>query len=196
MIDENILLNEIQNKETINIDELKLIIERIKKIEQVEVKSSPEAILYYYIYKYIDKNVVANKNIQIIDESKNKKLNLNVDIYFSYKNINYIIEFDSLSYHSKEEEIIRDEKKNKILANEGYKIIRLRNHTTKKFLPNLSNCYNIPCRFNYFNSKKEMKENNETLHKLLYYITNEEYDFDFVMDLKEITKEPYWKWRK
>lgn len=194
MINEEKLLKEIKNKQIISIKELIEIIDNIKITRIPNVKSAPEAILYYYIYNYIDKQVKVNELslTTIIDD---KKYIFTADLSFSYNNKNYILEFDSLSYHSKSEEIIRDNIKNKLFKDKGYIVIRLRNSTKTKFLPDLKNCYNLKCKFNYF-SKKELIDDNRVLHELFNYIGVKSYDFNLCDDFQIIECEPYWIWKK
>lgn len=195
MINEELLLEKIKNKSLLTKDELIEIINELKQPNVPKVKSAPEAILYYYIYNYVDNNVKINE-VGLSTIINNKKHTFVADISFEYNNKKYIIEFDSLSYHSKDEEIIRDNLKNKLFTNNGYIVIRLRNSTKTKSLLNLDNCYNIKCQFNYLKSKKELIDNNKVLHQIFDYIGCKNVDFNFINDLPKIQNEPYWIWKK
>lgn len=195
MINEELLLEKIKNKSLITKEELIEIINELKQSNIPKVKSVPEAILYYYIYNYIDKNVKINET-SLSTTINNKKHHFVADISFEHNNKKYIIEFDSLSYHSKDEEIIRDNLKNKLFANNGYIVIRLRNSTKTKSLPNLDYCCNIKCQFNYLKSKKELIDDDKVLHQIFDYIGCKNIDFNFIDDLSKIQNEPYWIWKK
>lgn len=106
MINENALLHILESKENISIIELKQIIETLTYKNIPKAKSQPEAILFYYIHKYVDKEVKVN-------EFRIGKFV--TDIYFNFNNIKYVIEFDSLSYHSSKEDIEKDLEKIKYL---------------------------------------------------------------------------------
>lgn len=194
MINEELLLEKIKDKNFIKKEELIEIINNIKIQNIPKIKSAPEAILYYYIYNYVDKNVKVNET-SLSTIINNKIHNFTADLSFEFNDIKYIIEFDSLSYHYKDEEIKRDNLKNKLFFFNGYNVIRLRNSTKTKSLSNLDYCYNIKCNFNYLKSKKELINDDEVLHIIFEYIGFPNCSFNFVNDLSKIKNEIYWIWK-
>ena len=73
---------------------------RIDCIMNNYAKSAPEAVLHYYICKYVDKNATLNF-IQLTEDG----ITYTADITCTFQDRLYDIEFDSLSYHSSEIEI-------------------------------------------------------------------------------------------
>lgn len=85
MINEELLLEKIKNKSLITKEELIEIINELKQSNIPKVKSVPEAILYYYIYNYIDKNVKINET-SLSTTINNKKHHFVADISFEHNN--------------------------------------------------------------------------------------------------------------
>lgn len=84
--------------------------------------SFPEQAIYYYLSQVFDR--IYNK-YKITSLGK-----LEADIYI--KDLNLIIEYDGYNYHRGEDSIKRDERKNKLLYENKYNLIRIREQGSKE----------------------------------------------------------------
>ena len=114
--------------------------------------SIPEQTIFYYIKKYIDKD--AKNNFQIEK--------YRADIFLSYCDKIYDIEYDAFSTHNNS--IEKDMKRDEFMTRQGYFVVRMRDRN----LPFLDNITNF--RFDFQNySKKSISLANQGIQSLLAF---------------------------
>lgn len=128
--------------------------------------SFPEQVIYFYIGK-IFKDAINRYKI-------NTSNNLELDIYIP--SIRLAIEYDGYWYHL--DKTIKDDNKNKILQKNGYDLIRVRENSNGKKLPQLSKSSYIHINYDY-----DYNENTSGLQNVITQI------FNYIMKNKKLTKE-------
>ena len=154
----------------------------------LSAKSVPEAVLHYYIKMYVDNE--ADLNSTIITENG---ITYTADITCRYDNMLYDIEFDSYEFHSSEDAIYKDKLRDVVFKKHGYQIIRMRNYTKTKSMPDLPNAINIGFPLNFITStrtfpKWQIIKCNQGITKLLQHIGIQspdisiERDYNYILD--------------
>lgn len=151
-------------------------------------KSMPEAVLHYYISKYIDSAATLNQ-INITEDG----ITYTADITCKSGEYLYDIEFDSYEVHSSEQSIKKDIKRDIAFAKKGYKIIRMRNYTKTKRMPSLPNVINIGMPLNFITNSGtfpewQIRESNKAIEQLLTALgathinVSIERDYNYILD--------------
>ena len=155
--------------------------------------SAPEAVIYWYLHKYVDKNTRINRlTLKGADGFVGR-----YDVDCEYIGRKWIIEFDSFSGHVSEKNIRLDIAKNLLAIENGYTVIRIRNMDIVKGeiikLDDLPYCINLHGYFIY--TKERVGKDDFCLHEMLLTITGQKFDFDYDDDLTIIACMPYYKWQ-